>query len=303
MMKKGLISSIQRYSTKDGPGLRTTVFLMGCNLRCAWCANPENLVMKPRVFYFKERCKQCGLCVKHAENQSITLADVGVSIDRKKCTNITDMIDLCPYDAYEQIGMEMTPEELAKKLLRDQEFYHVGAGGVTFSGGEATVQAEFIYETAKILKEAGIHVCLDTAGLVREETLVHLLENIDMVLYDIKAIDDNMHKSCTGVSNKKILRNAEIIVENNVDLKVRLVIIPDYNDDFEDMKKRIDFICTLGSSVKEVNILEYHKYGVGKYDKLGEEYPIKENLVMKESIIDKLLVYGKSKNLKISIGG
>lgn len=302
-MKKGLISTIQRYSTKDGPGLRTTVFMMGCNLSCAWCANPENLKQRPRVFYYKERCQQCGLCVKHATTDSIQFADVGVTIDREKCENILDMVDICPYDAYERIGMELTPTELAEKLLRDREFYQVGAGGVTFSGGEAALQAEFIYETAKLLKAEGIHVCLDTAGHFREETLVQLLENVDLVLYDIKAIDDAMHKRCTGVSNKKILRNAQIIAEHRKALVVRLVIIPEYNDDFEDMKRRIDFICTLGNSVLEVDILEYHKYGVGKYDKLSEVYPINKQLMMETGLVEEIVAYGKEQGLRISVGG
>lgn len=302
-MKKGLISTIQRYSTKDGPGLRSTVFMMGCNLNCAWCANPENLKRQPRVFYYKERCQQCGLCVKHADNDSIQFAATGVTIDREKCENILDMVEICPYDAYERIGMELTPEELTEKLLRDQEFYQVGAGGVTFSGGEAALQAEFIYETAKILKAEGIHVCLDTAGHIREETLVYLLENVDLILYDIKSIDDAMHKRCTGVSNKQILRNAQIIAEHRKDLIIRLVIVPEYNDDFVDMERRIDFICTLGDSVKKVDILEYHKYGVGKYDKLGERYPINQKLEMKEGLVDQLAAYGKNKGLEIGVGG
>lgn len=302
-MKKGLISTIQRYATKDGPGLRTTVFMMGCNLSCAWCANPENLKQRSRVFYYKERCQRCGLCVKYAANDSIQFAATGVTIDREKCENILDMVDICPYDAYERIGMELTPQELAEKLLRDQEFYRIGAGGVTFSGGEAALQAEFIYETAKLLKAEGIHVCLDTAGHVREETLVQLLENVDLVLYDIKSIDDAMHKRCTGVSNKQILRNAQIIAEHQKALKIRLVIIPEYNDDLNDLKKRIDFICTLGNNVLEVDILEYHKYGVGKYDKLGEVYPINKQLMMKAGLVEEIVAYGKEKGLRISVEG
>lgn len=302
-MKKGLISKIQHYSTKDGPGLRTTVFFMECNLRCKWCANPENLEARQRVFYFKNRCQHCGLCVHAAHHHSISFNDVGCIINRDTCDNLMEMVDLCPFDAYERIGKEITSEELVKKLLRDQEFYEIGKGGVTFSGGEAALQCDFIQEVANRLRKHQVHLCLDTAGLIQTEKLKELVSKVDMVLYDIKAIDEKMHIKCTEASNHLILQNAKMIASLHKDMIIRLVIVPTYNDDLEDMKKRIDFIVSLGDCVKQVDILKYHVYGIGKYQQLGEVYPIKETLEVDEEKIDFLYRYGIEKGLKMTIGG
>ena len=212
-MKTGLISRIQRYSTKDGPGIRSTVFMQQCNLRCQWCANPETIRPGFNVFWFKERCRQCGTCTQAAVNNTITMAKPGngVNIDRKNCTNLLDMVDMCPYDGYEKVGKEMTSRELADLLLRDKSFYDSSHGGVTFSGGEPALQAEFVRETALLLKEAGVHVCLDTAGHIRWEKLRPLIETVDLVSYDFKAFNPETHLACTGVDNRLILENAQAI--------------------------------------------------------------------------------------------
>lgn len=302
-MKKALISKIQSYSTKDGPGLRTTVFFMGCNLKCLWCANPENMEHRQRVFYFKERCHQCGECVKHANHHSISFDKTGCHINRELCDNIMDMIDICPFDAYEKIGDEIDSDTLVKKLLREKDFFELGNGGVTFSGGEAALQDQFIIEVADKLKENNIHICLDTAGLIESNKFRKLIKHVDMILYDIKAIDNDIHKKCTNVSNELILKNAKIISEENIPMIVRLVIVPSYNDIREDIKKRIDFICELGECVQQVDILKYHIYGIGKYEKLGKTYPIEKSLTVDDQLIKELEIYAKDKGLKVTIGG
>lgn len=302
-METALISKIQHYSTKDGPGIRTTVFFMGCNLRCLWCANPENLQKRQRVFYFKERCHHCGLCVQSAHHHAIQFAKVGCDIDRKKCDNLLDMVDLCPYDAYEIIGYKIREDELVNKLKRDLTFYQVGEGGVTFSGGEAALQSQFIKNVSKELKKDHIHICLDTAGLIPSNELIDLVKNVDMILYDIKAMDDDIHQHCTGVSNALILKNAQILSQMHKDMIIRLVIVPQYNDDIEDMKKRVDFICSLGDCVKQVDILKYHIYGIGKYEKLGMDYPISQNQEVDDQKIQILYNYASAKGLKVTIGG
>ncbi len=303
MMKKALISKIQHYSTKDGPGLRTTVFFMGCNLKCLWCANPENLKAEKRVFYFKERCKHCGLCVKYAANHSIEFADAGCKIDRIHCSNLQDMVDLCPYDAYELVGKEMSSDELVRKLLRDKEFYEVGQGGVTFSGGEAVLQDEFLMEVCELLHKEKIHICLDTAGLISTKKFEQLVKNVDMVLLDLKAMDNEIHKKCTGVSNEKILENAMLLSELNIPTIVRMVIVPGYNDQEEDLKARIDLVADMGSCVKQLDFLKYHIYGIGKYEKLDETYPIEDNLQVDDILVEKLCKYAEEKGIRVTVGG
>lgn len=300
---KGLISKIQKYSTKDGPGIRSTVFLVGCNLRCKWCANPELIEYVTKVMYFDSRCKQCGTCVAIAANHSIEFSGKACKINREKCTNIEECIDVCPYEAYEKIGYEITSADLYKKLKRDEVFYKTSGGGVTFSGGEAGLQYEFVYETAKLLRTDGIHVALDTAGLLSWTSLKKLLEQIDLVLYDIKAFNAKIHKECTGVSNEVILENAKRIAETKKPMFIRMVIVPEMNDDIEDIKARFEFIKSLGDVVKQVDILKYHKLGVGKYYRLGMVYELEDIPECTDSFIEELKQLTAGHDLNFTIGG
>lgn len=304
-MKTGLISRIQRYSTKDGPGLRSTVFMQQCNLRCQWCANPETIKPGFNVFWFKERCRQCGSCVQAAANNAITFAEPGqgVVIDRKWCSNLLDMVDICPYDAYEKVGKEMTSRELADLLLRDKAFYDESHGGVTFSGGEPALQAEFVTQTAQRLKAEGVHLCLDTAGNIRRDKLLPLVEMVDMVSYDFKAFDPEIHLACTGVDNRLILENAKAIAAMGKPMLARMVIVPTRNDQAEDIRKRLDFIHSLGSAVQQVDILEYHIYGIGKYEKLGMPYLLHDLPPVQRDMIAQTKQYAKEIGLKATIGG
>ena len=304
-MKTGLISRIQRYSTKDGPGLRSTVFMQQCNLRCQWCANPETIKPGFNVFWFKERCRQCGSCVQAAANNAITFAEPGqgVVIDRKRCSNLLDMVDVCPYDAYEKVGKEMTSRELADLLLRDKAFYDESHGGVTFSGGEPALQAEFVTQTAQHLKAEGVHLCLDTAGNIRRDKLLPLVDMVDMVSYDFKAFDPEIHLACTGVDNRLILENAKAIAAMGKPMLARMVIVPTRNDQAEDIRKRLDFIHSLGSAVQQVDILEYHIYGIGKYEKLGMPYLLHDLPPVQRDMIAQTKQYAEEIGLKATIGG
>lgn len=304
-MKTGLISRIQRYSTKDGPGLRSTVFMQQCNLRCQWCANPETLRSGFNVFWFKERCRQCGTCVQAATNNAITFAEPGqgVVIDRKRCTNLLDMVDACPYDAYEKVGKEMTSQALADLLLRDKTFYDESGGGVTFSGGEPALQAEFVTETAHILSAAGVHLCLDTAGNIRRDKLLPLVDAVDMISYDFKAFDPEIHLTCTGVDNRLILENAKMIAATGKPILARMVIVPTRNDQPEDIRQRLEFIRSLGSAVQQVDILEYHIYGIGKYEKLGMPYLLNGIPPVQREMTEQIKQYAEDIGLKATIGG
>jgi pyruvate formate lyase activating enzyme len=296
MSEKGLISTIQRYSTKDGPGIRSTVFFVGCNLRCKWCANPE--LMKPGIKYmhFENLCIHCGACVKIAANQSIKFVKVGCVIDRLRCTNIEECMDICPKEAYEKVGYEIRSEDLLEKLLRDALFYEKSGGGVTFSGGEPAFQGDFVIEAANLLRSQGVHVALDTAGYLPWTSLQKVVEAVDMVLYDIKAYDNDIHKACTGVGNEEILDNAKHIARMNKEIIIRMVIVPGWNDDFIDIKKRIMFVKELGSSVTRVDLLRYHNLGIGKYQRLGMKYPLENDIECDEVLLQKI------KNLALEQG-
>ncbi len=268
-MTGGFISKIQRYSTKDGPGLRSTVFLVGCNLNCVWCANPELIAPGRKFLYFAERCVKCGRCASIAANNAIILTENGCKIDREACINIEECASACYYDAYEAVGYEISSRELCEKLMRDKDFYDQSVGGVTFSGGEPALQAEFVIETSKLLRDSGVHVALDTAGLASHDVMKELLESVDLVLFDIKAMDSETHFACTGVYNDAILNNARLIAANNTPMIIRLIIVPGYNDDKSDFQRRLEVIKELGSAVKRVDILKHHKLGEGKSLRIG----------------------------------
>ncbi len=261
MVKKGLISSIQPYSIKDGPGIRTTVFCVGCNLRCRWCANPELIVPEKKIMHFHEAGK----------------------------------------DHDEQVGYCITSEELAQKLIRDQTFYEVSKGGVTFSGGEPALQSDFVIETAQLLHKENIHSALDTAGNVSTATMQRLAEVIDLFLYDIKAVNPQIHKNCTGADNQQILDNLSMLADAAKDIIIRMVIVPGYNDQDDDIHERFRLIKELGSAVKRTDILPYHDLGRGKYKALGYEYSIKMNTGVSERTIKKIQKMADEVQLPIRI--
>ena len=300
---QGLISHIQGYSTKDGPGIRTTVFMMGCNLNCVWCSNPETIQPTIKILYHKRLCQKCGRCVAHAVDNSITLGQDGCIIDRKRCSNLHEMVDICPYNAYEQKGKWYSPQALADKLLKDKDFYDVSGGGITFSGGEATLQAPFLIEVIKLLKQHDINIALDTAGLFDLDEIRPLIDLVDLILYDIKTYDPDLHRKLIGTDNKLILDNLYQLSKLGKDIIVRLIIVPTLNDQEDDLQKRLEFITKLPYPVKQVDILPYHNLGVGKYEALGLDYPLKDIEVDNNETILKFYNLSVIMNLKTTIGG
>ena len=303
MSKKALISNIQNYSTKDGPGIRTTVFFTGCNLKCVWCSNPELIEPGIKVMYFENRCRRCGKCAETAVNNSIILTESGCEIDREKCTNIEECMEVCPYEAYEKSGYEISVQDLYNKLIRDKIFFEQSGGGVTFSGGEAGLQYEFLSEIGTELQKDNIHTALDTAGLITWEKLEKAINSMNMVLFDIKAYDSRLHRKYTGAGNELILENIKKTAAKNKELIIRMVIVPGMNDNIEDIKKRISFIKELGSAVKQIDILKYHNLGEGKYKSLGMIYSVPKDLYREESFWKKVKEMASETGVRVTVDG
>ena len=303
MSKKALISNIQNYSTKDGPGIRTTVFFTGCNLKCIWCSNPELIEPGIKVMYFENRCRRCGKCAETAVNNSIILTESGCEIDREKCTNIEECMEVCAYEAYEKSGYEISVQDLYNKLIRDKIFFEQSGGGVTFSGGEAGLQYEFLSEIGAELQKDNIHTALDTAGLITWEKLEKAINSMNMVLFDIKAYDSRLHRKYTGAGNELILENIKKTADKNKELIIRMVIVPGMNDNMEDIKKRISFIKELGSAVKQIDILKYHNLGEGKYKSLGMIYSVPKDLYREESFWKKVKEMASETGVKVTVDG
>lgn len=245
---KANIFDIQRSSYVDGPGIRTTVFFKGCNLRCAWCHNPESQDPKPQIMFYKDKCSLCGRC------KSLTVQN-------------TDF--LCFNDAKEICGREYTDSEILSLILKDKSFYDNANGGVTFSGGECMLRVDLLCEILKKCKENGIHTAVDTAGNVPWEYFERILKYTDLFLYDIKLLDNEMHIRYTGSGNETILCNLKKLFEANAKICVRIPIIGGVNDSADEMR-RIKSFLTPYAPVK-IELLPYHSIGLHKYDALNME--------------------------------
>lgn len=301
MVKDAMISTIQKYSTKDGPGIRSTVFFVGCNLLCKWCSNPELIKFGYKYMIFEDRCTKCGLCEVKAPVGAIDLSGEKLSVDRESLDNIAEIAALCPASVFEQVGRKVTVDALFSELMKDKVFYDTSGGGVTFSGGDPMLFGSFLKELAAKLKAENVQVAVDTAGHYMPKRLKEVAEYTDIFLYDIKAYDESIHRECTGVGNKLILNNAKILVELGKALIVRMVIVPGQNDQLEDMLARVDFIASLGSQVKRLDILRYHELGVGKYQRLGMIYPLDQSLECNEDTIQTVYQYALEKGINTNI--
>ena len=269
--KKGLVFSIQRYSTEDGPGIRTTVFLKGCPLKCLWCHNPEGQELSPQIAFNDSRCIGCKGCVAACPKGAINFTADGSLTDRGKCQNCGKCAEVCPTGARELIGKYMTAEEVFSEVERDTLFYRSSGGGVTVGGGEPTMQPGFLVEFLRKCHEQGIHTALDTSGYVKWQEMEEILKYVDLVLYDLKHIDPVKHAEYTGVSNELILENARRISGKGISMIIRVPVIPGYTGGEDNIKGIMKFACTL-ESVAKIDLLPFHRLGEPKYKKLGRNY-------------------------------
>lgn len=266
---EGIVFNIQGYSIHDGPGIRTTVFLKGCPLRCFWCQNPESQDIKPEILFNKNICTSCGECVKACPNGASILSETSVIIDRNKCTGCGKCVDVCPAQARSLAGKSLTVDEVMVEILRDKKFYDESGGGVTLSGGEPSVQFEFAVDILQRCKKEGIHTALETCGCVSWQILQQLLEYTDLVLFDVKCIDPKKHHEATGQFNELILENAKKIARLKP-MRVRVPLIPGFNDSEEEIKTIVEFVRRELGSI-EIDLLQYNILGEGKYSRLDRK--------------------------------
>lgn len=255
---KGMLFDIQRASTVDGPGFRTTVFFKGCNLRCAWCHNPESQSAVPQLLFYQERCTHCGLCER--------VCPYGL----RKCDLCGKCADACPQEARSLCGMEYAVGDAMKKILPDRLFYQTSGGGATFSGGECMLQLGFLKELLDFCKKEKIHTAVDTAGAVPWRFFEEILPYTDMFLYDVKSMNSQRHKEYTGVGNEQILENLSRLLQMQKRVWVRVPIIPGVNDTLEEMRALRAFLLANGYPEK-VELLPYHRMGEMKWKALGQK--------------------------------
>jgi len=256
---RGRIFNLQRFSLQDGPGLRTTVFMKGCPLACAWCHNPESQAPAPGLLLREERCIACGSCREG-------LGPGEQPEDRPEAT-----ADACPTGARELVGRETGVAELVEEVLRDRPFFDQSGGGVTFSGGEPLLQPDFLVAALEAFRAAGVSTALDTCGFAPRERLLEAASRADLVLFDLKHMDSEVHRKWTGVGNGEILDNLEALGRAHGRIWIRVPVVPGVNDDEANLEATARFAASI-PGVRRVDLLPYHGTGAAKFRRLGRDY-------------------------------
>ena len=286
----GRIFDIQSYAVHDGPGIRTTVYMKGCPLRCLWCHSPESQRRELELFYLPIKCIGTDVCESAclnacaegalSVNEPVQKLDGSglirkISVDRGKCSACLRCADACVPRALTRVGRDATVDEIYARVDKDRVFFRNG-GGVTLSGGEPMAQYAFTLNLAKRLAEGGLHVCMDTTGFAPTAQYLEVAPYIGLFLYDIKNMDSAMHERLTGVGNAQILENARALARAGAALQIRVVVIPKLRDKPDELRRTAQFCAQLGEAVKLVQLLPYHSAGKVKYERLGREYRLKK---------------------------
>lgn len=289
----GNILDIQKLSTEDGPGIRTTVFFKGCNLQCAWCHNPESIPVKTQAIWVKARCIVCGCCVKACPKGALSVSESGTVVDREKCTGCLTCTENCPTGAMECKGVPYTADALAAELLKDRAYFEKSGGGITASGGEPLLQAAFVRELFQRLHAAGVQTALDTAANVSFETLESVLEVSDMLLLDIKLMDEEQHRRFTEVGNMRILENAgkaaQYAKDRGIEIWVRTPVIAGATDSEENIAAIGRFIAgNMAGAVKRWELCAFNNLCLDKYDRLGQSWTYKDTPLIRREDMERL---------------
>lgn len=269
-MRKGTIFNIQKFSTNDGPGVRTTVFFKGCPLRCKWCANPESQSAAVQILYDQSRCVRCSACVHTCPQKAVTLTERGISIDPGTCAGCLQCVHGCPGEALSYEGEYRTVQEVVDICLQDQDFYETSGGGVTISGGEGMAQPEFLEELLKELKRHQIHLAIETTGYAEPEVFQRLAPMFDLLLFDVKHYDSNRHLEGTGVPNERVVGNLRWAISQGIKVLPRIPVIPGFNASLKDAAGIAALLKEAGAY--QVQLLPFHQFGENKYHKLSREY-------------------------------
>lgn len=270
----GIVFDIQRFSIHDGPGIRTTVFLKGCNMHCAWCHNPESFQLTPQLGFFKEKCTGCAACATACPNGVHSINEQTHTLNRDKCIACGACVSACVNDALKIYGKRMSAAEVLNEVEKDSRYYKTSGGGVTFSGGEATLQQEFLLELLKGCKERGFHTAIETNGFMATGLLEKLCMYTDVFLFDYKVTGEEEHKRWTGVSNGQILNNLEYLYQKNHSVILRCPMIPGVND-VESHFEAIRELKRRYPNILQAEIMPYHNTGKSKWEEIGMDYSLK----------------------------
>ncbi len=301
----GLVLEIQRMSTEDGPGLRTTVFFKGCSLSCSWCHNPESISSHPQVHWIDSRCIACKTCLDICPKDALSLGPEGIRIDRSFCDGCGVCVDACPSTALERLGRQWTIADLVHEVLKDRVYFEKSGGGVTVSGGEPTLQSGFVADFLKQIRAQGIHTALDTCGLCSRKALDRLLPYATLVLFDIKEIDADKHRAFTGSDNQIILENL-IHVSRYIKthlypegLWIRTPLVPDTTATIQNINGIGTWIAGhLEGQLKRWELCSFNNLCRDKYTRLGLTWQFRDETLLDEDHINSLLAAAKTSGIE-----
>lgn len=265
------ITNIQHFSIGDGPGIRTTVFFKGCNLKCLWCHNPETIAKEKQLLFYSALCKRCGSCEKVCPANAINVCEEGTQLFRDRCLACGKCTAVCPAKALVLTGRTVTVQDVWSEIQEDLAFYRNSGGGVTLSGGEPLLQPLFVREVAKVCRQNGVSVILDTAGNVPTERFTAVLPFIDEFYFDVKAPSEETYRTCTGGSLSLTLQNIRYLISQKAAVTIRIPVIPGVTESEEACRQIAEALRETGA--KTVNLLPFHRYGKGKYQALGRSDP------------------------------
>jgi pyruvate formate lyase activating enzyme len=296
----GRVFNIQRFSLHDGPGIRTTVFLKGCTLACPWCHNPESIAAGPELAFFPDRCIACRRCFAACPTGALALVDKTRRYDRSLCRACGRCAKECYAEAIVLEGRDVAVEEVVAEVLRDRPFYENSGGGVTLSGGEPLVQAEFAAAILAACRASGVHTCLDTAAHVPWSAFETVLPHTDLVLLDLKLMDSERHRAATGAGNELILSNAHRLAAARCPIIVRVPIVAGWTDDETNLAAIADFLGNF-AALDHVDLLPYHRFGEAKYQRLGREYRLKGAAPPSREHLDRLARLVAQRGIRVKI--
>ncbi|MGB9906251.1 MAG: glycyl-radical enzyme activating protein [Candidatus Saccharicenans sp.] len=300
---KALIFDLKRYAVHDGPGIRLNVFFKGCPLHCLWCHNPEGVAFEPELLLMPNRCARCGDCLRACRYGALSQNSEGqVAADRGRCTLCGDCLEACQREAIAIVGREMSVEEIVAEAEKERVFFEQSGGGVTLTGGEPLAQPALAEALMDGLRRRGLQVALDTSGYAPREIFLRLAEKADLILFDLKLMDEKKHQQYTGVSNRPILENLKALETVGRPVWVRFPLIPGVNADDQNLEAMAEFLSAL-KTVQQLSVLPYHKGGVEKFRRLGREAEFAVFEPPSPEQVEKVIGFFRKKGFQVKRGG